>query len=148
MRERDAYVWMAVANAKAMEASNEYAALMERRLADFVSKEEVGSHLLMIQQLRGELEAVRVTEQQREVEIEGLQRKLATAETEKIAEVQARIEALTVYSEGGFELEEELERLRDQEISLDVDYGLASVSDLSLSRLELTEVSGDSVDQD
>ncbi|KAF2547433.1 hypothetical protein F2Q70_00021155 [Brassica cretica] len=211
MRERDAYVWMAVANAKAMEASNEYAALMERRLADFLSKEEVGSHLLMIQQLRGELEAVRVTEQQREVEIEGLQRKLAAAETEKIAvqkdldsmkekhrreiegrdaaarkernlarrsltqeydavlavvndklrkkkketaaeirlqEVQARIEALTVYSEGGFELEEELERLRDQEISLDVDYGLASVSDLSLSRLELTEVSGDSVDQD
>ncbi|XP_048613261.1 uncharacterized protein LOC125587140 [Brassica napus] len=211
MRERDAYVRMAVANAKAMEASNEYAALMERRLADFLSKEEVGSHLLMIQQFRGELEAVRVTEQQREVEIEGLQRKLAAAETEKIAvqkdldsmkekhrreiegrdaaarkernlarrsltqeydavlavvndklwkkkketaaeirlqEVQARIEALTVYSEGGFELEEELERLRDQEISLDVDYGLASVSDLSLSRLELTEVSGDSVDQD
>ncbi|KAH0878732.1 hypothetical protein HID58_066126, partial [Brassica napus] len=154
------------------------------------------------EQFRGELEAVRVTEQQREVEIEGLQRKLAAAETEKIAvqkdldsmkekhrreiegrdaaarkernlarrsltqeydavlavvndklwkkkketaaeirlqEVQARIEALTVYSEGGFELEEELERLRDQEISLDVDYGLASVSDLSLSRLELTE---------
>ena len=63
-------------------------------------------------------------------------------------EVRARIEALTEYNEGGFELEEELERLRDQEISLDVDYGLASVSDLSLSRLELTEVSGDSVDQD
>ncbi|KAF2564984.1 hypothetical protein F2Q70_00017234 [Brassica cretica] len=171
MRERDAYVRMAVANAKAMEASNEYAAFMERRLADFPSKEEVGSHLLTIQQLRGELEAVRVTAQQRAVENEGLKGKLVAAETEKVAvqndldsmkekhrreiegrdaamhkecnlarrslareydavlavvkdklqkkkketaaeirlqEVRARIEALTEYSEGGFELEEEL----------------------------------------
>ena len=50
-----------------MEASNEYAAMMEKRLADFPSKEEIGSHLLTIPQLRGELEAVRVMEQQREV---------------------------------------------------------------------------------
>ncbi|KAF3501468.1 hypothetical protein F2Q69_00040355 [Brassica cretica] len=192
MQEHDAYVRMAIANDKAMEASNEYAALMERRLADFPSKKEVGSHLLTIQQLRGELEAVQVTEQQREVEIEGLKGKLAAAETEKVAvqndldlmkekhrreiegcdaagrkecnlarlslareydavlavEVRARIEALTECIEGGFELEEELERLKDQEISLDVDYGLASVSDPSLSRLELPEVSGDSIDQD
>ena len=62
--------------------------------------------------------------------------------------MRARIEALTEYSEGGFEIEEELERLRYQEVSLDVDYGLASVSDPSLSRLELPEVSGDSVYQD
>ncbi|KAF3484549.1 hypothetical protein F2Q69_00053018 [Brassica cretica] len=178
MRERDAYVWMAVANAK---------------------------------QLRGELEAVRVTGQQREVEIEGLQGKLSAAETEKVAvqndlnsmkekhrreiegrdaatpkecnlarrslareydavlavvkdklqkkkkemaadirlqKVRTRIEALTEYSKVGFELEEELERLRGQDISLNVDYGLASVSDPSLSRLKLPEVSGDSVDQD
>ncbi|KAH0859217.1 hypothetical protein HID58_087478 [Brassica napus] len=147
---------------EATEASNEYGALMERRLADFPSKEEC------------------------EVEIEGLKGKLAAAETEKIAvqndldsmkekhrreiegrdaaarkernlarrslareydaEVRARIEALTEYNEGGFELEEELERLRDQEISPDVDYGLASVSDPSLSHLELPEISGDSVD--
>ncbi|KAG2249218.1 hypothetical protein Bca52824_088846 [Brassica carinata] len=55
----------------AMEASNEYVALMEKRLADFPSKEEVGGYLLTIQQLRGELEAVQATEKQREVEIEG-----------------------------------------------------------------------------
>ncbi|KAH0856851.1 hypothetical protein HID58_085112 [Brassica napus] len=211
MREHDAYVRMAVANDKAMDASNEYAALMERRLADFPSKKEAGSHLLTIQKLRGELEAVQVTEQQREVDIEGLKGKLAAAETEKVAvqndldlmkekhrreiegcdatgrkecnlarlslareydavlavvkdklqkkkkktaaeirlqEVRARIEALTECIEGGFELEEELERLKDQEISLDVDYGLASGSDSSLSRLEHPEVSGDSIDQD
>ena len=194
-----------------MEASNDYAALMEKRLADFPSKEEVGSHLLSIQQLQGELEAVRVTELQGAVEIEGLKGKLPAVETEKVAvqndlhsmkekhrqeiegrdaetrkecnlappslaqeydavltvvkdklqkkkketaaeirlqEVRARIEALTEYNKGGFELEEELERLRYQEVSLDVDYGLASVSDPSLSRLELPEVAGDSVDQD
>ena len=189
-----------------MEASNEYAALMEKRLADFPSKEEVGGHLLMIQQLRGELETVRVTEQQREVEVEGLKGELVATEAEKVAlqtdldlmkekhrreiegckattlkerslarrslaqecdavhavvkdklrkrkeetdtEVRARIEALTEYSEGGFELEEELGRLKDREISFDLDYGVASVSEPSLSRLDLPEVSGDSVDQE
>ena len=55
-----------------MEASNEYAALMERRLADLPSKEVVGGHLHTIQQLRGELEAGRVMEKQHEVEVEGL----------------------------------------------------------------------------
>ncbi|KAF3566457.1 hypothetical protein DY000_02015944 [Brassica cretica] len=181
MRERDTYVRMAVANAKAMEASNEYAALVEKHLADFSSKVEVGSHLLTIQQLRGELETVRVTEKQREVEVEGLKGKLVATEVEKscslslaqeydavlavvkdklwkkkeettveirLQEVRARIEALTEYSEGGFELEEELGRLKDREISLDLDYGVASVSDPSLSRLDLPEVSGDSVDQE
>ena len=62
--------------------------------------------------------------------------------------MRARIEALTEYSEGGFELEEELVRLKDREISLDLDYGVASVSDPSLSRLDLPEVSDDSVDQE
>ena len=38
--------------------------------------------------------------------------------------------------------------LKDREISLDLDYGVASVSDPSLSRLYLPEVSGDSVDQE
>ncbi|KAF3606375.1 hypothetical protein DY000_02048487 [Brassica cretica] len=65
-----------------------------------------------------------------------------------LQEVRARIEALTEHNEGGFELEEELGRLRELEISLDLDYGVASVSDRSLSRLELPEVSGDSVDQE
>ena len=180
-------------------------------MADFPSKEEVGGHLLTIQQLRGELEAFRVMEEQREIEFEGLKGKLGATEAEKVAiqndldlmkekhrreiegreatalkehslarrslpreydavlavvkeklqkkkeeiiaeirlhEVRARIEALTEYSEGGFELEEELWRLRDHEISLGLDYGVASVSDPSLSRLELPEVSCDLVDQE
>ncbi|WZY87207.1 hypothetical protein YC2023_033591 [Brassica napus] len=177
-----------------------YAAFMERQLADFPSKEEVGGLLLTIQQLRGEFEAVRVTEKQREVEFVVLKGKLAATEVEKekhrreikgrdaaagkerdldrrslareydavlavvkdklqkkkeetaaeihLQEVRARIEALTEYSEGGFKLEEELGRLRDREILLDLDYCVASVSDPSLSCLELPEVSGDSVDQE
>ena len=62
--------------------------------------------------------------------------------------MRARIEALTEYNEGGFELKAELERLKDLEISLEVDYGLASVSDPSLSRLDLPDISVDSVNQD
>ena len=62
--------------------------------------------------------------------------------------MRARIEVLTEYIEDGFRLEEELERLKDREISLDLDYGVVSVSDPSLSRLYLPEVSGDSVDQE
>ncbi|KAF3528083.1 hypothetical protein DY000_02040960 [Brassica cretica] len=187
MRESDAYVRMAVANAKAMEASNEYAALMEGRLANFPCKEEIAGHFLTIQQLRGELEVAREAERQREAEIEESKRKLAAAEAAKVTiqsvldsmkeklrreiegrdrqarkdrylarlslareydGVRARIEALTEYNEGGFELKAELERLKDLEISLEVDYGLASVSDPSLSRLDLPEISVDSVNQD
>ncbi|KAH0898827.1 hypothetical protein HID58_048395, partial [Brassica napus] len=210
VRERDAYLRMAVAKGKAMEASNEYAALMEGRLADFPSKEEIAGHLLKIQQLRGELEASREVERQREAEIQESKRKLAVAEAEKVAiqsdidsmkekhrreiegrdrkarkdrhlarlslarnydgvlsvvkskleqkkketaaeirlqEVRACIEALTEYNEGGFELEAELERLKGLEILLEVDYGLASVSDHSLSHLDLPEIYGDSVNQ-
>jgi len=194
-----------------MEASNDYAALMEGRLANFPSKEEIAGHLLTIQQLRGELDAAREAERQREVDFEELKKKLAAAEAEKVVaqsdlnsmeekyrreiegrdrkarkdlhlarvslakeyegvlavvkgkleqkkketaaknflqETRARIEALTEYSEGGFELEAELERLKDLEVSLDVDYGLASVSDPSLGLLDLPEISGDSVNQD
>ncbi|KAF2543643.1 hypothetical protein F2Q68_00031069 [Brassica cretica] len=80
---------------------------------------------------------------------EKLQKKKEETTAEiRLHEVRARIEALTEYSEDGFELEEELGRLRDQEISLGLDYGVASVSDPSLSRLELPEVSGDLVDQE
>ena len=76
------------------------------------------------------------------------QNKKETAAEILLQETRARIEALTEYSEGGFELREELERLKDLEVSLDVNYGLAAVSDLSLGRLDLPEISGDLVNQD
>ncbi|KAL0826714.1 hypothetical protein Bca101_050391 [Brassica carinata] len=182
-----------------------------RASGEGTSREEIVGHLLTIQQLRGELDAAREAERQREVEIEELKKKLAAAEAEKVVvqsdldsmkekyrgeiegrdrkarkdlhlarvslakeyegvlamvkgklekkkketaaeillqETRARIEALTEYSEGGFELEAELERLKDLEVSVDVDYGLASVSDPSLGHLDLPEISGDSVNQD
>ncbi|KAF3599470.1 hypothetical protein F2Q69_00035503 [Brassica cretica] len=188
MRERDAYVRMAVANAKAMEASNEYSALMEKRLAEFPSKEE--QHEVEVEGLKGKLAATEaekvaiqndldLMKEKHIREIEGREatalkerslacrslsreydavmavvkdklqkKKEETAAEIRLQEVRARIESLTEYSEGGFELEEELGRLRDREISLDLDYGVASVSDPSLSRVELPEVSGDLVDQE
>ncbi|KAG2275676.1 hypothetical protein Bca52824_058231 [Brassica carinata] len=142
--ERDAYVRMAVANAKAMEASNEYAGLVEKHLADFSSKVEVGSHLLTIQQLRGNSSQGTQScssslAQEYDAVLAVVKDKLWKKKEETTAEIRF---------EGGFELEEELGRLKDREISLDLDYGVASVSDPSLSRLDLPEVSGDLVDQE
>ena len=76
-----------------MEASNEYAALMEGRLANFPSKEEIAGHFLTIQQLRGELEVAREAERQREAEIEESKRKLAAAEAGKVA-IQSDLDSM------------------------------------------------------
>lgn len=65
-----------------------------------------------------------------------------------LQEVRAKIEVLSEYQEGGFEPEEELEWLWQKETDCDVDYGAAVVLDSSLGRIELPEVSGDSVNQD
>ncbi|XP_056858519.1 stress response protein NST1-like [Raphanus sativus] len=218
-----------------MEARNEYAALMEERLANFPSREEVEVHLTLIQQLRSKLSASHASEQERmkqvvdlkvlltakatekvaleeekiafekekvtleeekvalekekvamEADLESLkakfrreaemrervarrerraacrlvakgydaaldkaretiQRKKAesTAET-RLQEVRAKIEALAEYLEGGFELEEELDHLKDVEISREIEYGLAAVSDDSFRGLDLPQVSDDS----
>lgn len=74
-----------------------------------------------------------------------LQKKEETDAEIHSQEVRARIEALTDYNEGGFEFDEELARLRRQEILLEVDYGLTSVSDPSLGRLDHPQVSVDSI---
>ncbi|KAG2283620.1 hypothetical protein Bca52824_054840 [Brassica carinata] len=192
MRECDTYVRMAVVNARylssATEASNEYAALMEGRLANFASKEEIAGHLLTIQQLRGELEVAREVERQREAGIKESKKNLAAAEAEKVAiqsdfdsmkekhrrEIEGRdrrarkdrhLARLSLAQEYDVvlavvknKLEQKKketaaeirlqEHLKDLEVSLEVDYGLASVSDPSLSRLDLPEISGDSVNQD
>ncbi|XP_018459168.1 meiosis-specific protein ASY2-like [Raphanus sativus] len=229
MRGRDAYVQMAIANAKAMEASNEYAALMEERLANFPSQEEVAGHLNLIQKLRSKLSASHASEQERAKQVVDLKVLLTAKATEKVTleeekimlekekvvlekekvameadleslkakfrrdaelrervarremlaacwlvakgydaaldkaretirrrraesaaemrlqEVRAKIEALAEYLEGGFELEEELDILKDVEISREIEYSLAAVSDDSLRGLDLPQVYEDSV---
>ncbi|KAJ4917239.1 Uncharacterized protein Rs2_02789 [Raphanus sativus] len=47
----------------------------------------------------------------------------------RLQEMRAKMEALTEYGEGGFELEEELDRLKSLETSVENDYGLAVVLD-------------------
>ena len=64
-----------------------------RRLANFPSKEEIVGHLLTIQQLRGELDAAREAERQREVEIEELKKKLAAVKAEKVV-VQSDLDSM------------------------------------------------------
>ncbi|KAJ4901845.1 Uncharacterized protein Rs2_15796 [Raphanus sativus] len=76
---------VAVANAKAMEASNEYAALMEARLANFQSREELEGQFLIIQQLQSKLSASQANEQHRVKEFEDLNAALAAGESDKVA---------------------------------------------------------------
>ncbi|KAH0873939.1 hypothetical protein HID58_071301 [Brassica napus] len=76
------------------------------------------------------------------------QKKKEMAAEIRLQEARARIEALIEYNEGGFDLEAELEHLKDLEVSLEVDYCLPSVLDPSLSCLDLPEISGDSVNQE
>lgn len=68
-----------------MEASNEYDTLMEARLADFPSREELEGQLNMIQQLRSELNASQASEQQRAKEVEDLKVVLIASDAEKVA---------------------------------------------------------------
>ncbi|XP_056864051.1 uncharacterized protein LOC130511193 [Raphanus sativus] len=74
-------------------------------------------------------------------------RKEESAAEIRLQEIRAKIEALTEYGEGGLELEAELARLKGMETSVEIDYGLAVVSDNSLRGLDLPQVSGDSVNQ-
>ena len=62
-------------------------------MENFPSKEEIAGHLLTIQQLRGELDAAREAERQREVEIEELKKKLVAAEAEKVV-VQSDLDSM------------------------------------------------------
>ncbi|KAG2256078.1 hypothetical protein Bca52824_075372 [Brassica carinata] len=147
---------------KAMEASNEYAALMERRLADLPSKEVVGGHLHTIQQLRGELETKVSVQNDLDLmkgkhrrEIEGRDAAARKEHNLALRSLAREYDAVLAVVKDKLQKKKEetaaevrLGHLRDREITLDLDYGVASVSDPSLSRLDLPEVSGDSVDQE
>ncbi|KAH0922631.1 hypothetical protein HID58_022649 [Brassica napus] len=170
MVERDAYIRVA-----ATVASNEYAALMEMRLYDFLNTEEeieeIKGKLLLADKekfgLEGDLMSMREKCKReingREVAVRRacrlarraliqeydtilglvrakfLKKKEETAAEIRLQEVRARIEALSENKEGGFEIDEELARLKDKEIEFNIDYGAAVVSDPSLDCIDLPQ---------
>ncbi|CAN6934017.1 unnamed protein product [Brassica oleracea] len=85
MVDQDAYMKMVVANAKNMEASNEFAVEMENYFAGLPDKEEVACNLLTIQNLWSELEAVMVKDQERVTEFNEMKKKLEVSEHERSA---------------------------------------------------------------
>ncbi|KAL0885859.1 hypothetical protein Bca101_009842 [Brassica carinata] len=95
MSERGAYIRMATANAKAMEASNEYAALMEACISAFPDKEDIAGHMLTIQRLRADLEAAQTEGQKSTREVAVLMEKLAVAEQKRL-EAQSDVEAMNM----------------------------------------------------
>lgn len=68
-----------------MEARNKYAALMEARLANFLSQEELEGQPLMIQQLRSKLSALQANEQHRAKKVEDFKGELTARVAEKVA---------------------------------------------------------------
>ncbi|KAJ4889254.1 Uncharacterized protein Rs2_29002 [Raphanus sativus] len=120
MADREAYTRMAVAIARAMEATNDYAAQMEK---------------------------CRTGGRSYNVRAKLSKKKEETAAEVMLQEVRARIEVLSEYKDGRFEIDDELKRLRRREIECEVDYSAAAVSDPSLSRIGLPQISDDSINQ-
>lgn len=77
-----------------MEDTNEYAVLMEARLANFSRREKLEGQILMIQRLRSELSASQAKEQHRAKELEDFKGKLAGCGAEKFA-IMGDLESLT-----------------------------------------------------
>ncbi|KAF3568255.1 hypothetical protein DY000_02014932 [Brassica cretica] len=82
MMDHEAYMKMAIANAKAIEASNKFAVVMEWCLIDLLIKAERADHLSTIQRHQSELEAAAAKDQERVAEINALSAKLEVVELE------------------------------------------------------------------
>ncbi|KAG2323733.1 hypothetical protein Bca4012_037981 [Brassica carinata] len=122
-----------------------------------LASEEIGKHLLTIQQLRAEADSARERDEQHSKEIRELKERLTLSEGDKVAlrgdldlmrekskrEVESRNAVIR-----GFDIDEELACLRSQENSCDIDYALAAVSDTSLGRIDLPAISEESINQD
>ncbi|KAL0846939.1 hypothetical protein Bca101_020185 [Brassica carinata] len=75
-------------------------------------------------------------------------KKIEVAAEIALERVRAKIDVLSEYLDGGFELEEKLAQLREREVNCDVDLRAVMVSDSSLESLELPGVSDDSINQE
>ncbi|KAF2533056.1 hypothetical protein F2Q70_00029980 [Brassica cretica] len=144
MMDHEAYMKMAIANAKAIEASNKFAVVMEWCLIDLLIKAERADHLSTIQRHQSELEAAAAKDQERVAEINALSAKLEVVERETSVAVKdfalqkrsfnnltANIELLAEFKEGGFGIDDELKRLAEKENEVEIECSLAAVSDLS-----------------
>ncbi|KAJ4888801.1 Uncharacterized protein Rs2_28549 [Raphanus sativus] len=148
MRGRDAYVQMAVANDKlrsklsASQSSEQQRAKevedLKVLLTASAAEKRRAACRLVAKGYDAALDKARETIRRRKAE---------SAAEIRLQEVRAKIEALTEYGEGDFDLEEELDRLKSLETSVEIDYGLPVVSDDSLRGLDLPQVSGDLVNQ-
>ncbi|XP_056843252.1 uncharacterized protein LOC108808433 [Raphanus sativus] len=178
MRGRDAYVQMAIANAKAREQertkqvidlkvlltakATEKVALEEEKIVLEKEKVVLGKEKVTMEADLESLKAKfrrdaelreRVARRERRAACrlvakgydaaldkarETIRQRRAESTAEmRLQEVRPKIEALAEYLEGGFELEEELDHLKDVEISTEIEYGLTAVSDDSLRGLDL-----------
>ncbi|KAH0873587.1 hypothetical protein HID58_070949 [Brassica napus] len=145
MVDQDAYMKMVVANAKNMEASNEFAVEMENYFAGLPDKEEVACNLLTIQNLWSELKAVMVKDQERVSEVNEMKKKL-----EMRRNLAKEYEGVLIRVKDKFDKKkvEVLAEIRLQEVTTNIELLIEFwVSDHSLHDLDLPQISDDSTNQ-
>ncbi|KAF3544227.1 hypothetical protein DY000_02007507 [Brassica cretica] len=163
MTERDAYVKMAFAHAKAMEANNEFAATLERRLQDVPRSNELYEIEKVVQELKLGLKmaqdreranaaqltaAEKLGNQALRSRLEKWEKKKAAADYEaRVKEVMANIGLLKEIMNNNLLASDELLRLRAKEVEPGYELDVMEVSDFSVGRLDLPQISEDLPDE-
>ncbi|KAF3578273.1 hypothetical protein DY000_02030482 [Brassica cretica] len=122
MTELEAYVKMVVAHAKAMEANNEFAATLEKRLQDVLCSDELYEIKKVVRELKLGLKMAQDQERANAAQL---------AAAEKLGNQAASLEArLRV-------------RRRAKEIELEFEVDVMANSDFSVGKLDLPQISED-----
>ncbi|KAL0733818.1 hypothetical protein Bca4012_010028 [Brassica carinata] len=148
MTEHDAYVKMAVAHAKAMEANNEFAATLEKCLKDANATQLAAAEKLWNQTASFEAR-LRVIGNERKSALEQvsyLEAKIQSSADKHAEDLRrATYEAKKVLAimNNNLLAADELSRLREKEIELGAELDVAAVSDFSVGKLDLPQASED-----
>ncbi|KAF3544450.1 hypothetical protein DY000_02009260 [Brassica cretica] len=161
MMEHEAYVKMVVAHAKAMEANNEFAATLEKRLQDVPRSDELYEIKKVVRELKLGLKMAQDRERANAAQLAAaeklgnqaasLKARLRVCEKKKAAtdcearlrEVMANIDLLKEIMNNNLLASDELLRLRTKEVELESELDVMAVSDFSVGKLDLSQISED-----
>ncbi|KAF3517386.1 hypothetical protein DY000_02058733 [Brassica cretica] len=170
MTEREAYVKMDVAHAKAMEANNEFAATLEKRLQDVPRSDELYEIKKVVRELKLGLNMAQDRERANVAQLaaaeklgnqaasledrlyldvlvslkENWEKKQAATDCEaRLREVMANIDLLKEIMNNNLMASDELLRLRTKEVELGSERDVMAVSDFSVGKLDLPQISED-----
>ncbi|KAF2562823.1 hypothetical protein F2Q70_00016724 [Brassica cretica] len=165
MTEREAYVKMAVAHAKAMEANNEFAANLEKRLQDVLlvsNKRKLALEQVPFLEAKVESSANKFSDDLRRATYDAKKtlvdsyldvlislkenwekKKDATDFEARLREVMANLDLLKEIMNNNLLASDELLRLRTKEVELGSGLDVMAVSDFSIEKLDLPQITED-----